>query len=202
MKKGTRLVLASTSRRRFELLHGMGLEFKVVDPAIDESEIVEDTPRETAAARAREKALAVSKREIGAKVIASDTIVVLDGKILDKAIDDDDVGRMLAILKGREHTVITSIAVVFPMDGRFEVLTDEARVTFRDLQSSDMDWYIGTGEGVGKAGGYAIQGLGGTLVATLDGDRETVIGLPTRIVEKILEADVDRSPKPLLPEDE
>jgi septum formation protein len=94
---------------------------------------------------------------------------------------------MLGKLSGKEHQVMTAVAVCFPGLGDANVEVDVARVTFRELAKDDVDWYVGTGEGEGKAGGYAVQGLGGKLVEALDGDRETVIGLPTSLLARMLE---------------
>lgn len=181
------LVLASTSPRRIDMMRGVGMDFRTVDPHIEESEILTPDPGTTAMARAEAKALAVAAREPGSMVIAADTVVALEMEILDKADDADEVRKMLGRLSGKEHRVITAIAVCFPGFTDAIVETDVATVSFRELTEDEIDWYVGTGEGVGKAGGYAVQGLGGTLVATLDGDRETVIGLPSSLLSRMLE---------------
>jgi len=181
------VVLASTSPRRIELLRTMGLEFRSVDPNVDEASVYTPDPRTMAMARAEAKALTVAAREPRALVVAADTVVVLDGEVLDKAADEDDVRRMLGRLSGREHLVMTAVAVAYPGMDDAMVEVEEATVSFRELTEDEIDWYAGTGEGVGKAGGYAVQGLGGTLVETLDGDRETVIGLPTSRLSRMLE---------------
>ncbi len=181
------LVLASTSPRRIQLMEAMGYQFRTVDPGIDERVIVGPDPGVTAMSRAEAKALAVAAREPASVVLAADTVVVLDGRIMDKASDEAEVRRMLEALSGKEHQVITAIALCFPGFKDANVLTDVAKVTFRELSEDEIEWYASTGEGVGKAGGYAVQGLGGMLVAVLDGDRETVIGLSTSQVRGMLE---------------
>ena len=181
------LLLASTSPRRIQLMEAMGLKFRSVDPAMDESTIITPDPGTTAMARAEAKALTVAARHREAVVVAADTVVVLEGDILDKAGDERDVRRMLKRLSGKEHKVITAVAVCFPGFTDAMVEVDVADVSFRELTDKEIEWYVGTGEGEGKAGGYAAQGMGGTLIATLDGDRETVIGLPSTLLQKMLE---------------
>ena len=183
------IVLASTSQRRIDIMRGIGMDFRSVDPHIDEMEIHTSDPGTTAMARAEAKALAVAAREREAVVVAADTVVALGKDILDKAKDADEVRKMLKRLSGKEHRVITAIAVCFPGFTDAIVGTDVATVSFRDLTKEEIEWYVGTGEGEGKAGGYAVQGLGGTLVATLDGDRETVIGLPSSLLSRMLEGE-------------
>ena len=181
------ILLASTSPRRIELLRTMGLPFRTVDPNVDEATVYTPDPRTTAMARAEAKALTVAARERGSVVVAADTVVLLEGEILDKARDEADVRKMLERLSGKEHQVLTAVAVCFPGFADAMVEVDEVTVTFRELTEKEVDWYVGTGEGEGKAGGYAVQGMGGMLVDTLDGDRETVIGLPTSLLSKMLE---------------
>ena len=163
------------------------MEFSSVDPGVNESTIITPDPGTTAMARAEAKALTVAARHREAVVVAADTVVVIEGDILDKAGDERDVRRMLKRLSGKEHKVITAVAICFPGFTDAIVGTDETHVSFRDLSEKEIDWYAGTGEGEGKAGGYAVQGLGGTLIAKMDGDRDTVIGLPVTLMEKMLE---------------
>ena len=180
------IVLASTSDRRIELMKAMGYQFRTMDPGIDERSIAGTDPKVTAMSRAEAKALAVAAHEPEAVVIAADTVVVLEGRILDKAGGEAQVKAMLETLSGKEHEVITAIALCFPGFKDAFVEADIAKVTFRELSEKEIEWYAASGEGVGKAGGYAVQGLGGTLVAELDGDRETVIGLSTSMVKSML----------------
>jgi septum formation protein len=180
------LVLASTSPRRIQLVETMGLEFTTIDPQVNEAVIVTPDPEATSMARAEAKALAGASMRPDDVVVAADTVVVLEGRILDKAVDGDEVRKMLGLLSGKEHHVITSIAVCFPGIGDALVRTDVAAVTFKELDDAAVEWYVGTGEGVGKAGGYAVQGMGGMLVETLEGDKDTVIGLPTTLLSSIL----------------
>ncbi len=187
MVSGARnLVLASSSQRRIDLLRSIDLDFEVCDPEVDEAIITGSTPESTALARAKVKAVAISGLKPHALVLAADTVVVLDGEVLPKATSVEEVSRMIGRLSGRTHTVVTAVAVHDPGSGAVISQTDEAQVEFRHLTTEEIDAYSSSGEGVGKAGGYAIQGLGGDLVASVRGDRETVIGLPTRIVQHLL----------------
>lgn len=183
-----RLVLASTSERRRRLLGGMGVAFEAVDPGIDEDAIGGDGPEATARARAVAKARAVAWARPGAVVVAADTVVALGDDILPKARDAADVERMVMALSGRTHTVVTAVAVMPPDAGAPAVEADVARVTFRQLTDGEVSSYAASGEGVGKAGGYAVQGRAGAFVAALDGDVETVVGLPTRLLGEMLGA--------------
>lgn len=179
-------MLASTSERRIRLLQGLGVAFRTADPELDESGLVANGPEATAVARAGTKAMVVAAREPEATVLAADTVVALEGVLLDKARDGGEVQGFLRRLSGSTHLVVTAVAVVAPGDQEAQVATDAAEVTFRRLVEDEIRWYAGTGEGVGKAGGYAVQGLGGMLVERLDGDIETVIGLPTALVIDLL----------------
>ena len=180
------IVLASTSPRRVGLIRAMGLEFRAVDPLIQEGSVYAPDPRTMAMARAEAKALRVAARERTSTVVAADTVVVLEGEVLAKAGNARDVRRMLERLSGKEHQVITAVAVCHPGFTDAMVEADVATVTFRELTEDEVAWYAGTGEGEGTAGGYAIQGMGGSLVATLDGARETVVGLPTALLSSML----------------
>jgi len=181
------VVLASTSPRRIRLMSTLGLGFRTLDPHVDEGSIVTTDPATTAMARAEAKALAASASEPDAMVVAADTVVDLEGEILDKAADEADVAQMLSRLSGREHRVITAVAVRYPGIDDALVQVDVATLTFRELEEGEIEAYAGTGEGVGKAGGYAYQGRGQWLVEEMDGDPETVIGLPTRVVARMIE---------------
>ena len=171
----------------------MGIEFETQDPGVDEEGIVGPTPVATASARALAKARAVAARGTGPgtgtdpRVLGAAPVGMLEGEILGKAADGDHVRQMLGRLAGREHEVVTALALVQLGSNDVSCTVSSAMVTFRALEREEIEWYVSTGEGVGKAGGYAIQGLGGMLVARLDGDRETVIGLPTSLVEDMLE---------------
>ena len=168
-----RVILASASPRRRELLTLIGIEHVVQPANIDESYLAGETPREHAERLAREKAAAVVADD--AVTIGSDTIVVVDGDILGKPRDREHATTMLRRLSGRSHIVMTGVAVRF--NGRIVSGLEEVGVTFRPLGEAEIERYIDTGEPVDKAGAYGIQGFGATIVERVDGDYFAVMGL-------------------------
>ena len=171
-----RVVLASGSPRRRQLLELIGIEHEVLPSNIDETLRPRETPRRHAERLAREKASAIATREPGKITIAADTIVVIDRKVLGKPRDKEDARRMLSMLSGREHTVITAVAVARGRKLRSAV--EEVKVKFRRLREDEIDAYIATGEPMDKAGAYGIQGFGATIVDCVNGDYFAVMGLP------------------------
>ena len=169
-----RVILASQSPRRRELLALVGIAHEVRPADIDETYLPGEVPREHALRLAREKAEKIAERD--AVVIGSDTIVVVDGDVLGKPTDDADAARMIRRLSGRSHTVITAVAVSWK--GRVEVDAETVDVTFHELSDEQIRGYIATGEPMDKAGAYGIQGFGATIVARVDGDYFAVMGLP------------------------
>jgi septum formation protein len=168
------LVLASGSPRRRELLEGLGLRFKVRPVDLDESPLPGESPRDYVLRLATEKAAA--RVEEGELVLAADTTVVVDGEILGKPLDEDGARRMLRLLAGREHAVLTGIALHGSSGKAAEV--DETLVRFAPLSEAEIDWYVATGEPRDKAGAYAIQGLGSLFVEGVVGSWSNVVGLP------------------------
>jgi septum formation protein len=177
-----RVVLASQSPRRRELLALIGIAHEVRPADIDESALPDETAEAHCERLAREKALALAAGAgDGALVIGSDTIVVVDGRILGKPRDEQDAMRMLRLLSGRSHVVLTAVAVV--RHGRVESGVERVSVTFRPLDDSEIAAYIATREPMDKAGAYGIQGFGATIVERIDGDYFAVMGLAlTRLV--------------------
>lgn len=177
-------MLASASPRRSELLRSAGLEFDIVPADIDESTRPGETPSDYVARLSTEKADAVAERVGGAAiVIAADTTVDVDGRILEKPMDDPDARRMLRLLSGRTHLVHTGVTAVGPpRDGagedRGSTIVVETEVRFVELTDRAIDWYLATGEHAGKAGAYGIQGAAGAFVDRIDGSVTNVIGLP------------------------
>ena len=181
-----RVILASQSPRRRELLALVGIPHDVQPADIDESYLAGERPRDHAERLAREKAAVVAAREPDAVVIGSDTIVVVDGDVLGKPTDANDAVRMLARLAGRSHTVITAVAVAWRGETRSAV--EEVGVTFHPMSRAEIDAYIATGEPMDKAGAYGIQGYGATIVARVDGDYFAVMGLPLQRLIRVLGA--------------
>ena len=170
-----RVILASQSPRRRELLNLVGIAHEVQPADIDESYLAGERPREHAERLARGKTAVIAAREPNALVIGSDTIVVVDGDVLGKPADELDAVRMLARLAGRSHVVITAVAVSWRGETRSAV--EEVGVTFHPMSRSEIDAYIATGEPMDKAGAYGIQGYGATIVERVDGDYFAVMGL-------------------------
>ncbi|MEM1035767.1 MAG: Maf family nucleotide pyrophosphatase [Pseudomonadota bacterium] len=171
-----KLVLASASPRRRDLLAQIGIEPDEVMPAdIDETALKNELPRIYAQRMGLEKALAVHRSEN--YTIAGDTVVALGRRILPKAETDDQVRECLQLLSGRAHHVLTSLVVVSP-DGRRSEKLNDTRVIMKRLTDREIASYIGSGEGLGKAGGYGIQGRAGAFVKYISGSYTGVMGLP------------------------
>ena len=169
-----RVVLASQSPRRRELLDLIGIVHEVRPADIDESYQAGETPREHAERLARGKVTALEPGE-DVVTIGSDTIVVVDGEILGKPRDRAQAAEMLRLLSGRSHVVMTGVAVAWR--GRLASAVEEVGVTFRALNDDEIRRYIDTGEPMDKAGAYGIQGFGATIVQRVDGDYFAVMGL-------------------------
>lgn len=169
------VILASQSPRRRELLGLTGLEFVVRAADIDETMNPDRDPREEVARLSREKAMAVSRQPDDA-VIAADTIVVCDGNVLGKPRDEAEAFRMLRLLSGREHQVMTGLTAL--RGERVITCTEVTHVRFRELSDGEIRAYIATGEPMDKAGSYGIQGGAALFVTGLEGDYFNVVGLP------------------------
>jgi septum formation protein len=183
-------VLASQSPRRRHLLALIGAEFDVIVSDVDESVDSEDDPARIAEDLARAKAVSVAEMRPDALVLGADTIVVLDGRILGKPVDDSDARRMLEMLSGRTHVVYTGIALVAKDLGRERSAVEATEVTFAPLTETEIDAYISTGSPHDKAGGYGIQDDRGALyVSRIDGDYYNVVGLPLHRLYRLLKED-------------
>jgi len=173
-----RLVLASASPRRLELLRRIGLAPGEVDPAdIDETPLAGETARRLALRLARAKAAAVAARHPDAFVLAADTVVALGRRLLGKPEDEADAGRMLGLISGRGHRVVTAVAVLAP-GGRAGARLSETRVQIKRLTAREIAAYLASREWEGKAGGYGVQGRAGAFVTALNGSYTGVVGLP------------------------
>jgi septum formation protein len=197
------LVLASASPRRQELLRNAGISFTVQPADVDETPLPGEPARECAERLAREKALAVWRLRPQDVVLGADTIVVVDETILGKPADAADAARMLRMLAGRVHCVITGVCVVEAVAGgqlpvaseaapahpRFEILrtaSETTLVTMNGLSEEEIRDYIATGEPMDKAGAYAIQGMASRWIPRIDGDYSNVVGLPVALVHAML----------------
>jgi len=179
------LVLASASPRRAELLASAGYTF-TVDPAdVDESERAGEAPDVYVVRVAADKARTVAARRDPADlVLAADTTVVADGEILAKPADESEAVRMLQVLAGREHRVFTGVVMISGDAELREVV--ETRVRLLPLSMDDIRWYVGTGEPMGKAGAYAIQGRAARFVDRIEGSWSNVVGLPLATVHLMI----------------
>jgi septum formation protein len=182
------LVLASASPRRAELLQSAGFEFTVVPADIEEVPNEGETAKHYTQRVAYAKANYVAMRQLdeGWIVLGADTEVVVDGSILGKPRDPDDAMRMLRLLSGRTHDVLT--AVVLVGDGITAEAVAVTKVSFSNLTDQEIQWYAGSGEPMGKAGAYAIQGRGARFVERIDGSWSNVVGLPVAVVHQMLRA--------------
>ncbi len=184
------LVLASASPRRQELLHNAGIPFTVQPADVDETPLAGESPRECAERLAREKALAVSQVRPDDLILGADTIVVVDEIILGKPVDADDAARMLRLLSGRVHRVITGVCFVEPAAAGQAPLartaSETTRVTMSAISDEEIHTYVATGEPMDKAGAYAIQGIASRWIPRIEGDYSNVVGLPVALVYRML----------------
>ncbi|MFC4259554.1 Maf family protein [Marinobacter lacisalsi] len=181
-----KVILASASPRRAELLRQLGLSFDVLPVDVDEAPHQGEAPADYVHRLAREKALAGYQRQgrADALVLGSDTTVVLDDHILGKPADASDAGALLHRLSGRRHQVMTGIALASASGVEARVSVTEVR--FRNLDQREIDAYCATGEPMDKAGGYGIQGRGGAFVTGIRGSYSAVVGLPLDITASLL----------------
>jgi septum formation protein len=187
------VVLASASPRRQELLRNAGISFVAQPADVDETPFAGEPPRDCAERLARQKALAVWRVRPQDVVLGADTIVVIKEMILGKPRDADDAARMLRMLSGRVHQVITGVCLVRPGAGGQEPGASAARtasettlVTMCELSNEEIRAYVATGEPMDKAGGYAIQGMASRWIPRIEGDYSNVVGLPVALVYRML----------------
>jgi septum formation protein len=178
MREIKEIILASASPRRKELLELIGLQFKIDPGDYKENMNLKLSPHEIARALSLEKAKSVAEKYNNAIIIAADTFVIIRGQLLGKPHTEDEAKRMLVLLDGATHSVITGFTILDTDTGRKISRSVETKVTFRKLTEKEIDAYVKTKEPLDKAGAYAIQGLGSILVKKIEGDYFNVIGLP------------------------
>jgi septum formation protein len=189
-------VLASASPRRLQLLRQAGVEPDLVDPSdIDETPGKDETPRRLALRLAQEKAAAVAARHPDAFVLGSDTLVAVGRRVLNKPADEAEARRMLTLLSGRSHRVLTGVAVVGP-GGRASARVVETRITFKRLTGDELDGFIASRDWEDAAGGYKIHQRAGAFVTYLQGSFTGVVGLPLYETLALLNGLGWRSPEP------
>ena len=179
-----KIVLASKSPRRIELLRGLGWKFDIIPSEKAEHIDPHLAPKDIAMSLSRQKAEDIASRERNSWVIGADTIVVIDGRVLGKPKDEPDAITMLESLEGKTHEVFTGVTVVSP-DGK--ALTKFARslVTMKHLTRQEIEAYIACGESMDKAGAYAIQGKGTLLISSIEGDYFNIVGLPLELLSSM-----------------
>jgi septum formation protein len=174
-----KLILASASPRRDEILRGAGLQFTVLSSAVDETPMPSEVPQDLVRRLALAKAELVAARALGpAIVIAADTVVALEGAILGKPRTSEDARQMLAKLSGRTHSVMTGVALIRLPDAERREFIETTQVHFASVSNEEIEKYLASGEPFDKAGAYAMQGLGGRFVPRIDGCYFNVVGLP------------------------
>ena len=178
------LVLASASPRRQELLRSAGLSFEVQPADIPESALPGEAAKDCAERLARDKALAAASQRPHDFILGADTVVVVDGQILGKPADAADAARMLRLLSGSEHQVITGVCLV--VNGQPSVASETTVVTMSELTEKDITDYVASGEPMDKAGAYAIQGIASRWIPRIEGDYSNVVGLPVALVLRML----------------
>jgi len=175
-----KLILASRSLRRHEILTAVGWEFEAIAADIDETRFTADDAVSYVKRLARTKAETIAEKFPDRLVIGADTVVVIDGEILGQPRDDDDARRMLRLLSGKWHDVLTGVALM--RAGQVVVEHETTRVRFSEMSADEIDWYVATSEPRGKAGAYGIQGSAALFIKEIQGDYFNVVGLPVRLV--------------------
>lgn len=170
------MILASASPRRSEILRGLGLGFEVEPAHIDESRLGDEGPETYVERVARAKA--ESRARPNALILAADTIVLIDSAVLGKPVGPEDAVKMLGRLAGREHEVLTSVALLDSDSGILRSSIERSTVRIATMTASEIEWYVATEEPLDKAGAYAIQGLGALFVESVEGNYSNIVGLP------------------------
>jgi septum formation protein len=183
---GEKLVLASTSPRRAEILRAVGWPFETLAPNVDETRARDEDAVVYVKRVARAKAEAVAGKRESGLVLAADTVVVIGSEILGQPRDAEDARRMLRLLSGEWHDVLTGVALLRPgKEDRCLVDHESTRVQFSQMSDTEIDWYIATGEAMGKAGAYAVQGRAALFIKKIEGDYFNIVGLPIRLVYEL-----------------
>ena len=182
----TPLVLASSSPRRAEILRAVGWPFEASPADVDETRRAAEAPEDYVRRLAREKAEAVASQRLFGLVLGADTTVVVGGDILEKPRDETDARRMLRLLSGRRHEVLTGVALVRAESGRAVVGVERTRVRFAEMSEEEVAWHVETGDVLDKAGAYAVQGRAALFIEGIEGDYWNVVGLPVRLVYEMV----------------
>ncbi len=178
-------MLASQSPRRAEILSAVGWSFATLAANVDETRGESEQAVSYVQRLAQTKAETVARRISTGLVLGADTIVLVDGNILGQPRDAEDAGRMLKLLSGKWHEVLTGVALVRAGNNRFVVDHETTRVRFGEMSEVEIDWYVASGEPRDKAGAYAVQGRGALFIEEIQGDYFNIVGLPIRLVYEL-----------------
>lgn len=181
-----KLILASGSPRRRELLGGIGIGFDVVVSDVEEKQEPGELVDEYVRRLARDKGAAVAATHPDAWVLSADTVVFIDGQVLEKPVSRADAAAMLGRIAGREHVVYTGVALQHTHSGFLEDTVISSKVRMIELTAEEISWYVDTGEPMDKAGSYAVQGIGAMFIESIDGSYSNVVGLPLSVVYAML----------------
>ena len=181
-----KIILASASPRRAEILRTVGWPFETLPVNIDESRQPDEDAVAYVTRLAREKAQAAAAQAQHINIVAADTTVVIDDHILEKPLDFEDAKRMLRLLNNRWHQVLTGVALFDVTTSAMKIARESTEVKFAAMSDEEIDWYVKTGEPLDKAGAYAIQGLGSRFIEEIRGDYFNVVGLPVRLLYELV----------------
>jgi septum formation protein len=185
-----KIILASASPRRAEILRTVGWPFEALAVNIDESRLPDEDAIAYVTRLAGEKAQAAAAQAQHLSIVAADTTVVVDDHILEKPLDLEDAKRMLRLLNNRWHQVLTGVALIDVATSAIKIAHETTEVKFAAMSEEEIDWYVNTGEPMDKAGAYAIQGLGSRFIEEIRGDYFNVVGLPVRLLYDLVKQHV------------
>src|SRR6266404_1302918 len=181
-----KIVLASGSPRRADILRTISWPFEIIPPDIDETRHAGEDAVTYVKRLARAKAEAVARQAVGSLIVAADTTVVIGEEILEKPSNHDDAQRMLQKLGGQWHRVISGVALLDSATSKSQVACETTDVKFAAMSQDEIDWYVSSGEPMDKAGAYAIQGLGARFIEEIRGDYFNIVGLPVRLLYELV----------------
>ena len=182
-----RLVLASASRRRAEVLRAAGIAFEAIPPGVDEAIDPDETPDGFVRRVAQTKVQAVMPQAPGRVILGADSVVVLDNQTLGTPVDAEAARQMLRLLAGRDHFVLTAVCLIDPRSESASIQTSVTRtsVEFSPIDDEEIDWYVATGEPLRAVGGYAVEGLASRFITRIDGSHSNAVGLPVAVVYRV-----------------
>src|SRR5436190_16056622 len=180
------IFLASTSLRRAEILRAVGWPFELVRGSVDETRLLDEEPSSYVRRLAEAKARTAANELTAGVVLGADTTVVVEGELLGQPVDDEDARRMLRLLSGKWHEVLTGVALIRAgLPAENVVAHETTRVRFKQLTQVEIDWYVASGEPRGKAGAYAVQGRAAVFIQEISGDYFNIVGLPIQLVYRL-----------------